>query len=194
MFTRIVAQRKAPTSQSSPKAIQPFRPFSSSQTGENIKIRFERAQHKGHNFGNVKVNDAPSNSSKAARHTPIPHHLQNGLEKLSGMDFSNVRVHYNSAKPARLQAFAHTQGNDIHLGPGQERHLSHEAWHVVQQRQGRVKANVQMKGLPVNDNASLEREADVMGARASSGGSASGTRAISVAPASNSTSHPTDSV
>src|SRR5947207_11418425 len=51
-----------------------------------------------------------------------------------------------------------------------------------------------MKGLPVNDNASLEREADVMGARASSGASASGTRAISVAPASNSTSRPTDSV
>lgn len=33
----------------------------------------------------------------------------------------------------------YSQGTDIHIGPGQEKHLPHEAWHVVQQKQGRVK-------------------------------------------------------
>jgi hypothetical protein len=79
----------------------------------------------------------------------------------------DVTVHRNSAKPAQLSAAAYAQGNEIHLGPGQERHLPHEAWHVVQQRQGRVKPTMQMsQGVMVNDERHLEREADVMGARA----------------------------
>ena len=35
------------------------------------------------------------------------------------------------------------QGTDIHVGPGQEQHLPHEAWHVVQQERRRVKPTVQ---------------------------------------------------
>ena len=31
------------------------------------------------------------------------------------------------------------EGQDIHIGPGQEQHLPHEAWHVVQQKRNRVK-------------------------------------------------------
>jgi hypothetical protein len=66
-----------------------------------------------------------------------------------------------------LGALAYAQGNQIHVAPGQERHLPHEAWHVVQQRQGRVRPTVQLKaGLAVNDEQGLEREADVMGAMA----------------------------
>jgi len=49
-----------------------------------------------------------------------------------------VKVHYNSDKPDQLKALAFAQGNDIHFGPGHEHHLPHEAWHVVQQRQGKV--------------------------------------------------------
>jgi Domain of unknown function (DUF4157) len=49
-------------------------------------------------------------------------------------------------QPAQLNALAYAQGNDIHLGPGQEQHLPHEARHVVQQRQGRVQATMQMAG------------------------------------------------
>jgi hypothetical protein len=76
-------------------------------------------------------------------------------------------VHYNSSQPAQLNALAYAQGSDIHLGPGQEQHLPHEAWHVVQQAQGRVRPTMQMReGVPVNDDAGLEREADVMGERA----------------------------
>jgi len=96
----------------------------------------------------------------------LPEHLQTGLQSLSGMDLSQVQVHYNSSKPAQLQALAYAQGNDIHLGPGQEQHLPHEAWHLVQQRQGRVKATGEAGGVAINDNPGLEREADQMGARA----------------------------
>jgi len=78
-----------------------------------------------------------------------------------------VNVHYNSARPAQLNALAYAQGTDIHVAPGQEKHLPHEAWHVVQQKQGRVRPTLQMKGnIPVNDDKSLEKEADTMGAQA----------------------------
>ena len=98
--------------------------------------------------------------------TGMPDGLKAGIESLSGMDMSDVRVHRNSSQPAQLNALAYAQGNDIHLGPGQEQHLPHEAWHVVQQRQGLVQATMQMAGVGVNDDPGLESEADVMGGRA----------------------------
>ena len=98
--------------------------------------------------------------------TGMPDHLKSGLENLSGMELSSVRVHHNSSKPAQLNALAYTQGQDIHVGPGQEKYLPHEAWHVVQQMQGRVRPTMQAKGVSINDDAGLEREADVMGAKA----------------------------
>ena len=99
--------------------------------------------------------------------TGMPDQVKSGVEHLSGMDLSDVKVHYNSEKPSQLNAYAYAQGNDIHLGSGQEKHLPHEAWHVVQQRQGRVQATTQLKqGVPVNDDPGLENEADVMGAKA----------------------------
>lgn len=104
---------------------------------------------------------------KADNNTGMPDNLKSGIEHLSGMDMSDVKVHYNSDKPAQLSALAYAQGSDIHVGPGQEHHLPHEAWHVVQQRQGRVQPTMQMKGsVPVNDDPGLEREADVMGQKA----------------------------
>jgi hypothetical protein len=77
----------------------------------------------------------------------------------------DVKVHYNSDKPAQLNALAYAQGTDIHVAPGQEQHLPHETWHVVQQKQGRVQPTMQMQGVNVNvnDNEGLEKEADVMG-------------------------------
>jgi hypothetical protein len=97
----------------------------------------------------------------------MPDHLKAGIESLSGMDMSSVRVHSNSDSPAGLDALAYAQGNDIHLGPGQDHHLPHEAWHVVQQRQGRVAPTMQLQGVGINDDHGLEAEADRMGARAS---------------------------
>ena len=99
--------------------------------------------------------------------TGMPDNLKAGVEDLSGFSMDDVRVHYDSSKPAAVQAHAYTQGTDIHIAPGQERHLSHEAWHVAQQMAGRVQPTTEIGGMPVNDNAALEHEADVMGARAS---------------------------
>lgn len=99
--------------------------------------------------------------------TGLPDQLKNGVESLSGMSLDHVKVHYNSDKPAQLNAHAYAQGSEIHVAPGQEQHLPHEAWHVVQQAQGRVRPTMQMKaGVSVNDDAGLEHEADVMGMKA----------------------------
>lgn len=106
---------------------------------------------------------SPPQSNK----TGLPDQLKTGLETLSGISLEEVRVHRNDERPAQLQAHAYAQGTDIHLGPGQEKHLPHEAWHVVQQKQGRVKPTRQLRGkVPVNDEAGLEKEADVMGKKA----------------------------
>jgi len=99
--------------------------------------------------------------------TGLPDKLKTGIESLSGMSLDHVKVHYNSSQPAQLNALAYAQGSDIHVAPGQEQHLPHEAWHIVQQAQGRVQPTMQMKdGVAINDDAGLEREADVMGGRA----------------------------
>lgn len=106
-------------------------------------------------------------SDTSGNRTGMPDRLKTGLENLSGMDLSGVRVHYNSARPTQLQAHAYTQGQDIHVAPGQEKHLPHEGWHAVQQKQGRVRPTMQMKhGIPVNNDEHLEHEADAMGAKA----------------------------
>jgi hypothetical protein len=97
----------------------------------------------------------------------LPDSLKSGVESLSGLSMDDVKVHYNSDKPAQLNAHAYAQGTDIHLASGQEKHLPHEAWHVVQQKQGRVQPTTMMKAkVPINDDQGLEKEADVMGARA----------------------------
>lgn len=97
----------------------------------------------------------------------LPTNLKSGVEKLSGQDMSDVTVHKNSDKPAQLNAHAYAQGTDIHLGPGQEKHLPHEAWHVAQQKQGRVEPTKQFKGdVQINDDEGLEKEADEMGKKA----------------------------
>ena len=97
----------------------------------------------------------------------LPDGLKAAMEKMSGLSLDGVKVHYNSRKPAQVNALAYAQGSDIYLGPGQERHLPHEAWHIVQQKQGRVRPTMQVNGVAVNDDRSLEREADLMGMRAS---------------------------
>ena len=104
---------------------------------------------------------------KKANTTGLPDQLKNGIEQLSGYSMDDVKVHRNSPKPAQLHAHAYAQGTNIHLGPGQEKHLPHEAWHVVQQKQGRVKPTIQLKEkVGVNDDPQLEHEADVMGRKA----------------------------
>ena len=113
----------------------------------------------------VQMKAAPI--QKKENNTGLPDNLKSGVENLSGVSLDDVKVHTNSDQPAQMQAHAFAQGTDIHVAPGQEQHLPHEAWHVVQQKQGRVKPTAQMKEkIPVNDDKGLEHEADVMGAKA----------------------------
>jgi len=115
--------------------------------------------------------------------TGLPDDLKSGVESLSGVSLDDVRVHYDSSEPAQLDALAYTQGTDIHVAPGQERHLGHEAWHVVQQAQGRVQPTSELRGgVAVNDDTGLEQEAEAMGSRAAAApvrpAPSDGTRAV----------------
>lgn len=109
---------------------------------------------------------APLPARPVPNQTGLPDTLKSGVETLSGVSLDDVRVHYQSARPAQVQALAYTQGTEIHVGPGQESHLAHETWHVVQQKQGRAQARIQRQGLAIDDDPLLEREADAMAARA----------------------------
>jgi hypothetical protein len=120
----------------------------------------------GHSI-QLQDNRPQSVVQRKKNNTGLPDQLKSGIESLSGHLMDDVKVHYNSDKPAQLSAHAYAQGTDIHLASGQEKHLPHEAWHVVQQKQGRVKPTMQMKGkVNVNDDKGLEKEADVMGVKA----------------------------
>jgi len=95
-------------------------------------------------------------------------------QKQSIQKKNNTGLPDNLKSGTQLNAHAYAQGTNIHLASGQEKHLPHEAWHVVQQKQGRVQPTIQMKGpstslrnpISINDDLGLEKEADVMGARA----------------------------
>ncbi len=113
----------------------------------------------------------PQASSRAALQPPaetgLPAGLRSAVESLSGVSLEGVEVHYNSPRPGQIDALAYTQGSQIFLGPGQEKHLPHEAWHVVQQTRGRVRPTLFLQGgLQANHEPSLEHEAEHMGARA----------------------------
>src|SRR5262245_56204905 len=87
------------------------------------------------------------------------------VEALSGVSLDDVSVVQRSSAPGRIGARAYTEGTRIHLGPGQDRHLGHELWHVVQQKQGRVEPTGKIRGRDVNLDPRLEAEADAMARR-----------------------------
>ncbi len=109
------------------------------------------------------------------RKTGIPTHMKQDFEARSGLSYDDVRIHYSSVKPAELGALAYTQGTNVYIGPGQEKHLPHELVHVAQQKRGDVRPTGRLGNVPVNDDSELERQADrgfvVQCANASSGSS-----------------------
>ena len=120
-------------------------------------------------FPAIQRKSTNNNSPIAANNnkTGLPNNLKSSVEQLSGISLDDVKVQYNSKEPKQLKAHAYAKGTDIHVASGQEQHLPHEAWHVVQQKQGRVQATTQLKGnVNINDNASLENEATQMGKKA----------------------------
>ncbi len=130
----------------------------------------------------LQMKEPPEKKSKSSvtsgTKVSMPDGVKGKMENSFGTDFSNVNIHKDSEQATNMGALAYTQGNDVHFAPGQynpntqegQELLGHELAHVVQQRQGRVKpTKEQGKGLAVNDNPSLENEADFMGARAAQG-------------------------
>lgn len=109
---------------------------------------------------------------RAENRTGIPTQMKERMEYHTGFSLDDVRVHYHSDMPKRLDALAYTQGNQVYLGAGQERHLPHELGHVVQQKLGKVKADTRHEsGVMMNTDVALEREADEIGAlRKTAGG------------------------
>ena len=109
---------------------------------------------------------------------PMPEAVQAKMEHALGADFSAVRIH-EGPRASALGARAYTQGTDIHFAPGQydpgsrrgQELMGHELTHVVQQSQGRARVPTQVQGMAINDDAALENEADVLGARAARGAS-----------------------
>ena len=102
------------------------------------------------------------NQNTPEKGTGLPTTVKNRLETASGLSFDDVRIHYNSEKPAVMQAYAYTQGANVYIAPGQERYLSHELGHVIQQKQGTVVSTKTLNGVPINDDPALEKAADAM--------------------------------
>jgi hypothetical protein len=118
----------------------------------------------GHDLGRIAVN--PPATHGHGKRGKLPHGLKRGIERLSGVAMDDVTVHTDSPEPARYRALAYARGAEIFVGPGQEQHLPHEAWHVVQQKQRRVRPTLRSLGAPVNDDRALEHEAQTMGEQA----------------------------
>ena len=108
--------------------------------------------------------DAPK---RKVNKTGIPDRLKASMEALSGLSLDAVRVHYNSDKPALMNAYAYAEGTNVYIAPGQEKHLSHELWHVVQQLRKEVRPTIQLKGKKQgSDSNKLEHHANIKGKEA----------------------------
>ncbi len=113
-------------------------------------------------------------SSGEFSNTKLDSNVQTKMENAFQEDFSDVQVTKDSDEATQMGAQAFAQGNKIHFAPGNykphstegQELIGHELAHVVQQKQGRVKATTQAKGAPVNDDPALEKEADLMGKKA----------------------------
>ena len=105
---------------------------------------------------------------KSSSSSGMPDETLNKMSSSFGTDFSDVNIHSDSKSATDAGALAYTQGNDIHFAPGQydpgsqsgQELLGHELSHVQQQREGRVQANNEVNGMPLNDDKGLEAEAD----------------------------------
>jgi hypothetical protein len=125
---------------------------------------------------------AKETAQEKSTETKLPEVVQAKMENSFGQDFSNVQIHKDSNKAEEIGAKAYTQGSEVHFAPGQfqpetkegQELIGHELTHVVQQKQGRVGAGeTHGKGLEINQDVTLEKEADEEGKLASEGKKAS---------------------
>ncbi|MEU8561920.1 DUF4157 domain-containing protein [Streptomyces cyaneofuscatus] len=102
---------------------------------------------------------------------PLDDATRGDMEARLGADFSDVRIHNDSAaraSAAEVGARAYTSGSHVVIGDGGgDRHtLAHELTHVIQQRSGPVAGTVNAAGLKVSDPSDrFEREAEANATR-----------------------------
>ncbi|MGW9303436.1 eCIS core domain-containing protein [Streptomyces cyaneofuscatus] len=102
---------------------------------------------------------------------PLDDATRSDMEARLGADFSDVRIHNDSAaraSAAEVGARAYTSGSHVVIGDGGgDRHtLAHELTHVIQQRSGPVAGTVNSAGLKVSDPSDrFEREAEANATR-----------------------------
>jgi len=146
---------------------------------------------KGKSF--VKPKGAEDSFTPPTQQKALPNPLQSNLETSLGQDFSNVGIHTNSQKAVQMNARAFTQGENVHFAPGEfnpnssegKNLIGHEFTHVAQQRAGVVKpTKVLQKGVAINDNQALEREADTFGSKAVKGETVSKYRGVKTSTSS----------
>ncbi|WP_053002431.1 eCIS core domain-containing protein [Kordia jejudonensis] len=128
------------------------------------------------------------------QHKSLPAKLQSNMETSLGHDFSNVGIHTNSQKAVQMKARAFTQSEQIHFAPGEfnpsstsgQNLIGHEFTHIAQQRAGVVKPTKALKkGVMINDDRSLESEADTFGRKAARGEAVSKYRSAGLGMRSN---------
>ncbi|MCX4981340.1 DUF4157 domain-containing protein [Streptomyces sp. NBC_00572] len=102
---------------------------------------------------------------------PLDTPVREDMEARLGADFSDVRLHDDSAartSATEVGARAYTSGNHIVIGDGGgDKHtLAHELTHVIQQRQGPVAGTDNGSGLAVSDPSDrFERAAEANATR-----------------------------
>lgn len=82
---------------------------------------------------NIPRPSSDNRSSEAGR-------FAQGIEAVSGLDLSAVRINTNATKPEQAAVHAYAQQNTIHFSQNRSA-IPHEMSHVVQQRQQMVKAS-----------------------------------------------------
>ncbi|MFG3285204.1 DUF4157 domain-containing protein [Streptomyces sp. NPDC048111] len=103
---------------------------------------------------------------------PLDEATRSDMEGRLGADFSDVRIHNDSAakaSAAEVGARAYTSGSHVVIGDGgaDQHTLAHELTHVIQQRQGPVAGTDNGGGLKVSDPSDrFEREAEANAHRA----------------------------
>jgi len=150
-----------------PHAPQPTKPNKHTLTEQLVPIQAQRAEP-----GNATAGGPPPTGGGG---TPLPADVRAQMEGALGANFAAVRVH-TSPYAEVIGAYAFTRGTDLFFAPGAYdptcpqglQLLGHELVHVVQQAQGRVPVNASIGGAPANTDASLEQEADELGAKAAS--------------------------
>ena len=88
----------------------------------------------------------------------LPSDLKSEAQRKSGCDLSNVKVYYNSMRPAHYQAAGIAQKDTIYLAPFHDNKLKHEVAHIIQQKQNII-PDSNASGSVVS-NQRLEQEAE----------------------------------